>query len=54
MENIEKSAKRNRNDNFDPQDIDLLLGLLEEHSVLIDSAKLDEKQKVCKVRALKI
>lgn len=40
-------AKRNRSDNFDPQDVDLLLSLIEEHARLIDSAQLEYKKKVC-------
>lgn len=40
------SAKRNRSDNFDPQDVDLLLSLIEEHAGLIDHIKLEEKKKV--------
>lgn len=40
------SAKRNRNDNFDSNDVDLLLSLIEEHGVLIDNPKIEQKQKV--------
>lgn len=40
------SAKRNRSDNFEPEDVDLLLVLVNEHSKEIDSPKVEIKKKV--------
>lgn len=45
--NISAAAmKRARSGNFNREEIDLLLGLVEEHKVLVDSAKQDDKKKV--------
>jgi hypothetical protein len=42
------SAKRNRSDNFEVDDIELLLGLVSEHTD-IDSQKLDARKQVNKI-----
>lgn len=40
------SAKRIRNDNFEPEDVDLLLGLVNEYSKDIDNPKIEIKKQV--------
>jgi hypothetical protein len=40
------SAKRQRQDNFDTADVELLLGLVNENCDLIESAKLENKKQV--------
>lgn len=41
-------SKRNRNENFDQTDIDLLLNLVNSHKDLIESSKQDDKRQVNK------
>jgi hypothetical protein len=40
------SAKRNRNDNFQGEDVDLLLSLVNEYSKEIDNPKIEVKKMV--------
>lgn len=40
------SVKRNRADNFEPEDVDLLLSLVNEHSKEIDDPKIETKKMV--------
>ena len=40
------SKKRNRLGNFDQEDIDLFLNLVNENKTLIDSGKQEDKKKV--------
>jgi len=42
--NDSTSRKRNRSDNFDVDDIELLLGLVNEHSDMLDSPKVETKK----------
>lgn len=42
--NESASRKRNRSDNFDVDDIELLLGLVNEHSDILDSPKIETKK----------
>lgn len=39
-------SKRNRDENFDQCDVDLLLNLVNTHKDLIESSKQDEKRQV--------
>jgi hypothetical protein len=43
---LSSSAKRNRCGNFDSEDTELFLNLVNEHKSLIDSAKQEDKKKV--------
>lgn len=45
--NESRSNKRNRNGNFDQDDVDLFLSLVNENKLLIESAKQEDKKKVC-------
>lgn len=53
MENVNKlstivnAAKRNRSGNFDQDDIELFLGLVNENKALVESGKQEDKKKVC-------
>lgn len=42
--NTSASRKRNRSDNFDVNDVELLLSLVQEHTELLDSTKLELKK----------
>lgn len=42
--NTSASRKRNRSDNFEVNDVELLLGLVSEHTDLLDSPKLEMKK----------
>lgn len=41
------AAKRNRSGNFDQDDVELFLALVNENKTLIDSGKQEDKKKVC-------
>lgn len=40
------SAKRNRSGNFDADDVELFLGLVNDNKALIESGKQEDKKKV--------
>lgn len=42
----DKMSKRNRSGNFDQDDTDLFLSLVNEHKALIESNKQEDKKKV--------
>lgn len=44
------SKKRNRLGNFDQDDTDLFLGLVNENKALIDSGKQEDKKKVSNIK----
>jgi hypothetical protein len=46
------SAKRNRSDNFEADDIELLVGLVSEHTD-IDSTKFEARRQVSDVKSLR-
>lgn len=46
------SSKRSRSDNFEPEDVDLLLGLVNEFTKDIDNPKIEVKKMVRKSREL--
>lgn len=43
---MSERARRNRNENYDQDDINLLLELVDGHKNLIESMKQDDKKKV--------
>ena len=42
--NTSVTRKRNRSDNFDVDDVEILLGLVNEHSDMLDSIKPETKK----------
>lgn len=42
----DKISKRNRSGNFDQDDVDLFLNLVNDHKTLIESNKQEDKKKV--------